>query len=34
MKSIAEKVGPTTSAGAICFSLPITEIAGIRMLED
>ena len=34
MKSIAEKVGPTTPAGAICFSLPITEIAGIRMLED
>ena len=34
MKSITEKVGPTTPAGAICFSLPITEIAGIRMLED
>lgn len=34
MKAIAEKMGPATPAGAICFSLPISEIAGIRMLED
>lgn len=34
MKSIAEKAGTSSPAGAICFSLPITEIAGIRMLED
>ena len=34
MKAIAEKAGPATKAGAICFSLPVSEIAGIRMLED
>ena len=34
MQAIAEKMGPQTSAGAICFSLPISEIAGIRSLED
>lgn len=34
MQAIAEKMGPQTSAGAICFSLPISEIAGIRNLED
>ena len=34
MKAIAEKAGPSTPAGAICFSLPVSEIAGIRMLEE
>lgn len=34
MKAIAEKMGPSTPAGAISFSLPISEIAGLRMLED
>lgn len=34
MKAVAEKMGPATPAGAICFSLPVSEIAGLRMLED
>lgn len=34
MKAIAEKAGPATPSGAICFSLPVSEIAGIRMLEE
>ena len=34
MKAVAEKMGPATPAGAICFTLPISEIAGLRMLEE
>ena len=34
MKAVAEKMGPATPAGAICFSLPVSDIAGLRMLED
>ena len=34
MKAVAEQMGPATPAGAICFSLPVSEIAGLRMLED
>lgn len=34
MKSIAEDAGPGTPAGAICFSLPISAVAGLRVLED
>ena len=34
MRAIAEKMGPASPAGAICFSVPVSEIAGIRMLED
>ena len=34
MKAIAQKAGPSTPQGAICFSVPVSEIAGIRMLED
>ena len=30
MKSINEKAGPGTKAGAICFSLPISSVAGLR----
>ena len=30
MKSINEKAGPDTRAGAICFSLPISEVVGLR----
>jgi len=30
MKAIAEKAGPSTPAGAICFSLPVSEVAGLR----
>ena len=34
MKAIAERTGPGTPAGAICFSLPISAVAGLRVLED
>ena len=34
MKAVAEQMGPATPAGTICFSLPVSEIAGLRMLED
>lgn len=34
MKAIADKCGPGTPAGAICFSLPISAVAGLRVLED
>ena len=30
MRAIQEKTGPGTKAGAICFSLPITAVAGLR----
>ena len=29
-----ERTGPGTPAGAICFSLPISAVAGLRVLED
>lgn len=34
MKAIVRDVGPGTKAGAITFSLPVTEIAGLRLLEN
>lgn len=34
MKSIIEKAGPNTKAKAIAFSLPVTETAGLRLIED
>jgi len=34
MKAIADSTGPGTPAGAICFSLPISAVAGLRVLED
>lgn len=34
MKAIADQKGPTTPAGAICMSIPVTEVAGVRKLED
>lgn len=34
MQSIAADTGPGTPAGAICFSLPISFVAGLRVLED
>lgn len=30
MKSIADQCGPGTPAGAVCFSLPVSEVAGLR----
>ena len=33
MRSINEQAGPGTKAGAICFSLPISAVAGLRERE-
>ena len=33
MRSINEQAGPCTKAGAICFSLPISSVAGLRARE-
>ncbi len=34
MKAIIEKAGLNSKAKAICFSLPVTDTAGLRLLED
>lgn len=34
MKSIMDDAGVGTKAGAIVFSLPVTETAGMRLMED
>ena len=34
MQAIMEKAGVQTKAGAICFSLPVSQVAGLRRLED
>lgn len=34
MKSIVEKAGPGTKAGSIVFSLPVSDTAGMRLLEE
>ena len=34
MRSINEKAGPGTRAGAICFSLPISSVAGLRARDE
>lgn len=34
MRSIMEDAGPGTKAGAIVFSLPVTDTAGMRLLEE
>ena len=33
MQAIAEQAGPGSKAGAICFSLPISAVAGLRSRE-
>lgn len=33
MKAIIEQAGPQTSAGAICFSLPVSQVAGLRHVD-
>ena len=33
MQAILEKAGPGTKAGAICFSLPISSVVGLRARE-
>ena len=34
MKAIIEKAGLNSKAKAICFSLPVSDTAGLRLLED
>ena len=34
MRSINEQAGPATKAGAICFSLPISSVAGLRARDE
>ena len=34
MKAISRDCGTETKAGAICFSLPVSEVAGIRKLDE
>lgn len=33
MRAISEQAGPGTEAGAICFSLPISAVSGLRQRE-
>lgn len=34
MKAIAQSCGTDTQAGAVSFSLPVSEVAGVRRLDD
>lgn len=34
MKAIIEKAGPDTKAGALCFSMPVTDVVGLRHVEE
>lgn len=34
MRAIMEQAGTGTAAGAIAFSLPVTSVAGLRLLEE
>lgn len=34
MKEITTGCGTSTQAGAICFSLPVSEVAGVRRLDE
>ena len=34
MRAVTEKAGPGTPSGAICFSLPISSVAGLRSRDD
>lgn len=34
MKAIVEQAGPQTEAAAICFSLPVTQVEGLRRVEQ
>ena len=33
MKAIIEKAGPASPAGAMCFSLPVSQVVGLRQIE-
>ena len=34
MNAINKEAGPSTKAGAISFSLPVSDVAGLRRLDD
>ena len=34
MRAINKNAGPETKAGAICFSLPVSEVAGLRKFDE
>jgi hypothetical protein len=34
MKAIIDQAGPSSKAKAITFSLPVTDTAGLRLIED
>ena len=34
MKAVMEQAGLTTKAKAVVFSLPVTDTAGLKLLED
>jgi len=34
MRAIIDEAGTHTPAGAIVFSLPVTDTAGMRMMEE
>lgn len=34
MQNVNRECGPETKAGAICFSLPVSEVAGIRKIDE
>lgn len=34
MKAVMEQVGVQSKAQAIVFSLPVTDTAGLRLIED
>ena len=34
MNAINKDAGPSTPAGAISFSLPVSDVAGLRRLDD
>ncbi len=34
MRAVCRDCGPESVAGAICFSLPVSEVAGIRTLDE
>ena len=34
MKAITTQCGRETPMGAVCFSLPVSEVAGLRKLSD
>lgn len=34
MRAIMEQAGPGTKAGAVCFSLPVSSVAGLRRIEE